>query len=76
MDKIINPCKECICLPTCISIYKKCNNKILISYKFSNLYEKCDLLYKTMFDIFGYFIDGSGNIYYFIKTWWKYNYGE
>lgn len=67
----INPCIDCICLPTCITKYKKyeCYNFPVIALKM-----KCKVL-ENIYNILPSH-DNNGPILNIIDIWWRENYGQ
>lgn len=57
------PCKECICLPTCIGVYKKAT----VGIKYSTIRKTCPTL-KEIDTVYNY------DLYTEVSAWWRNNY--
>lgn len=62
----MNPCKNCICLPTCVTKYKELRPKLF--YPVQVLAHSCDIL----FDVY---CNDHDNIDDILDKWWNKNYG-
>lgn len=63
-----NPCEECICLPSCIQVYKL--NIKDYTWKAISICDQCSMLYKMYFELPTY------NGYNKVDEWWENNYGK